>query len=113
MVGSYILHLGVHVVLLFWRCCTSYCNLSSSIIVTDTEPGDNPRPRSADFGMGSMAAAIGVIGGADGPTTLYMNNDKNARVACSALRFEKSSRPVKWHAEFLYKEYVDAEERLM
>ena len=74
---------------------------------------DNPRPRSADFGMGSMAAAIGVIGGADGPTTLYMNNDKNARVACSALRFEKSSRPVKWHAEFLYKEYVDAEERLM
>ena len=85
----------------------------SSIIVTDAEPGDNPRPRSADFGMGSMAAAIGVIGGADGPTTLYMNNDKNARVACSALRFEKSSRPVKWHAEFLYKEYEDAEERLM
>ena len=85
----------------------------SSLIVTDAEPGDNPRPRSADFGMGSMAAAIGVIGGADGPTTLYMNNDKNARVACSALRFEKSSRPVKWHAEFLYKEYVDAEERLM
>lgn len=85
----------------------------SSLIVTDAEPGDNPRPRSADFGMGSMAAAIGVIGGADGPTTLYMNNDKNARVACSALRFEKSSRSVKWHAEFLYKEYEDAEERLM
>ena len=59
------------------------------------------------------AASIGIIGGADGPTTLYMNNDKNARVACSALRFEKSSRPVKWHAEFLYKEYEDAEERLM
>ena len=42
-----------------------------------------------------------------------MNNDKNARVACSALRFEKSSRPVKWHAEFLHKEYGDVEERLM
>ncbi len=85
----------------------------NSLIVTDAEPGDNPRPRSAHFGMGSMAATIGVIGGADGPTTLYMNNDKNTHVACSALRFEKSSRPVKWHAEFLYKEYEDAEERLM
>ena len=83
----------------------------SSIIVTDAEPGDNPRPRGT--GLGGRTAAIGVIGGADGPTTLYMNNDKNARVACSALRFEKSSRPVKWHAEFLYKEYEDAEERLM
>ena len=29
LVGSYILHLGVHVVLLFWRCCTSYCNMPS------------------------------------------------------------------------------------
>ena len=32
LVGSYILHLGVHVVLLFWRCCTSYCNLSASLL---------------------------------------------------------------------------------
>ena len=86
---------------------------TGSLIVTDAEPGDNPRPRGADFGLGGMAAAIGVIGGADGPTTLYMSSDKNAHVACSALRFEKSSRPVKWRAEFLYKEYEDAEERLM
>ena len=34
LVGSYILHPGVHVVFLFWRCCTSYCNIPSCLLLT-------------------------------------------------------------------------------
>ena len=49
------------------------------------------------------AAALALIGGADGPTALIMGHSKpKLHVACSALRFEPAEK-VQWQPVFSIK----------
>ena len=64
------------------------------------------------FGQ-SHAAAIGVIGGADGPTAMVMGSSTPKRhAACSSLRFE-AVEEVEWRAVFSEKRMEDLDVRLI
>lgn len=75
------------------------------IRVNDTAEGDRPR-RKADgksTRSDSGAACIGVIGGADGPTAIFLRTDgPKSHSACSAVYFEPKEN-VKWRASFYEK----------
>ena len=72
----------------------------SCFSISDSEPGDPPRARP-DAGALSGAAAIGIIGGADGPTAFFVGSSAEApaHAACSALRFEPANQVV-WQTVF-------------
>lgn len=67
------------------------------VLISDTRESDRPvRPEAVEGP--SSACAVGVIGGADGPTALFVSG--GAHTACSALRFSPDSRDIEWRATF-------------
>ncbi len=73
-----------------------------AVTVTDCAGGDRPRRRPSGPAVPGNAAAIGIIGGADGPTALIFGGqgqNNNIRTACSALYFEPAE-DVEWRMIF-------------
>lgn len=76
--------------------------------LADADPGDPPRENRARQNSfqpeaSGFAAAIGIIGGADGPTAICIGaGSKNLRTACSSLCFEHRDE-VHWKAYFIEK----------
>ena len=72
-----------------------------ALTVTDCAGGDRPRRRPSGPAVPGNAAAIGIIGGADGPTALIFGGpgQNNIRAACSALYFEPAE-DVEWRMIF-------------
>lgn len=67
------------------------------VLISDTRESDRPvRPEAVEGP--SSACAVGVIGGADGPTALFVSG--GAHTACSALRFSPDTRDIEWRATF-------------
>lgn len=67
------------------------------VLISDTRESDRPvRPETVE--SPSSACAVGVIGGADGPTALFVSG--GAHTACSALRFSPDTRDIEWRATF-------------
>lgn len=67
------------------------------VLISDTRESDRPvRPEVVEGP--SSARAVGVIGGADGPTALFVSG--GAHTACSALRFSPDTRDIEWRATF-------------
>ena len=67
------------------------------VLISDTRESDRPvRPETIK--SASSARAVGVIGGADGPTALFVSG--GAHTACSALRFSSDTRDIEWRATF-------------
>lgn len=67
------------------------------VLISDTRESDRPvRPETVEGP--SSARAVGVIGGADGPTALFVSG--GAHTACSALRFSPDSRDIEWRVTF-------------
>ena len=67
------------------------------VLISDTRESDRPvRPETVEDP--SSARAVGVIGGADGPTALFVSG--GAHTACSALRFSPDTRDIEWRATF-------------
>jgi len=67
------------------------------VLISDTRERDRPvRPEAVEGA--SSARAVGVIGGADGPTALFVSG--GAHTACSALRFSPDTRDIEWRATF-------------
>lgn len=88
------------------------------IRIFDCAGSDVPKKRLAADGnvsdrkdqSGSGAAAIGIIGGADGPTSIFIAEKvrENVHLAFSALHFEPVSR-VEWRMTFYEKMREDIE----
>lgn len=67
------------------------------VLISDTRESDRPvRPEAVEGA--SSARTVGVIGGADGPTALFVSG--GAHTACSALRFSPDSRDIEWRTTF-------------
>ena len=67
------------------------------VLISDTRESDRPvRPEAVEGP--SSARAVGVIGGADGPTALFISG--GAHTAGSALRFSPDTRDIEWRATF-------------
>lgn len=87
---------------------------NESFRITDSAPSDEPRlkvdaPSSNGVDINGSVAAIGIIGGADGPTAVFVGSKKsdgNIRHALSSLRFEPTEKIV-WQADFYIKEIDD------
>lgn len=86
-----------------------------SLTVRDCAQGDTPRMRpleelGAAGADGSVACSIGIIGGADGPTTIMMVNGKRGQphAACSALHFDLPEK-IEWRVVFYQKMVEDME----
>lgn len=83
-------------------------------LLQDCAAGDNPRQRKRDPNefepvAFAHAAAIGVIGGADGPTAVIVgNHTPKLHAACSSLYFE-AVEEVEWRAVFSEKLMEDVE----
>ena len=76
-------------------------------MLRDCKCGDHPRmkhPSQESFG----AAAVAIIGGADGPTVITLSNRSSSllRTACSALYFEEQKN-IEWRMEFQVKRMED------
>jgi len=70
----------------------------AQVRVCDENNSDQPRPAPGGASSGH-AAAIGIIGGEDGPTAILLSGDESRmRIACSALRFEPAET-VNWRVE--------------
>lgn len=87
-------------------------------MIQDCADGDKPRRKKRDpneFGpvASAHAAAIGVIGGADGPTAVIVGaHTPKVHAACSALRFE-AVEEVEWRAVFSEKLMEEVEVQLI
>lgn len=73
---------------------------NSSFYLRDTSPGDKPEH------LGYVAGSIGIIGGADGPTAVFITSkgkkeEEGLHAAFSALRYQPVDR-VEW--EFIFRE---------
>lgn len=83
-------------------------------MVQDCADGDRPRQKNRDPNafepvVCAGAAAIGVIGGADGPTAIIMGrNTPKLHTACSALHFEPVDE-VEWRTVFSEKMMPDVD----
>ena len=76
-----------------------------ALTVADCVRSDSPRyERSHPAGSQASAVSVGVIGGADGPTAIFVGGPSQGRLhaACSALRFEPA-RDVEWRMVFFEK----------
>ncbi len=75
--------------------------------VSDSVPGDPPRPKAGK--TSPCGASIGIIGGADGPTALFVNSGTRkapVHTACSSLHFEPAGQ-VAWQTAFYDKSRPD------
>lgn len=78
--------------------------------IVDCAPGDNARPAKINKPNGVQingeAAAIGIIGGADGPTVIFMGHPAEKapklHMASSAMRFEHADE-IEWRIVFMEK----------
>ena len=78
-------------------------------MLQDCAEGDRPRQKTRDPNAAYAAAAIGIIGGADGPTAIILGqNTPKLHAACSALHFEPVDE-VEWRAIFSEKLVDDVE----
>ena len=71
-------------------------------MIQDCSDGDKPRRKKASTTEehSVLAAAIGVIGGVDGPTAVFMGaRAPKLHAACSSLHFE-AVEEVEWRAVF-------------
>lgn len=68
-----------------------------NFMLSDSAESDRPRLKES----ASQSNSVGIIGGADGPTAVFLGNpnSKTLRCACSALHFEPVDR-VEWRAVF-------------
>ena len=77
----------------------------TEIAVRDCVQSERPReidPRPGKYYPEATNSVIAIIGGADGPTTITIGvpDQKNIRVACSALHFEPVHKDIEWRIEF-------------
>lgn len=88
----------------------------NQFIVQDVKQSDQPRRKTQSVGKGgTMAASIAIIGGADGPTSVFLlHNPASAKPhgACSGLRFEPV-QDVEWKAVFSEKLCEDLEIKII
>jgi len=88
----------------------------AQFMVQDVRQSDQPRKKARAEGKnGTMAASIAIIGGADGPTSVFLvHNAATIRPhsACSGLRFEPVEE-VEWKAVFREKLCEDMEVRVI
>lgn len=88
------------------------------LTIQDCDEGDRPRSKKIASRDGSPAAmhdacAIGIIGGADGPTAIICGNAAaKLHAACSSLHFETVEK-VQWRMVFHEKKYEDLIEILL
>ena len=79
-------------------------------MLRDCNHGDNPRVNNPDPKEFSPVgvSAVGIIGGADGPTVIFLANGRtaNLRTSCSSLYFEKPES-IEWRMEFQVKTMED------
>lgn len=79
--------------------------------IRDCHKGDSPRRKAISKCLpeSDEAVAIGIIGGADGPTAILLSSGKaKPRGAVSSLHFEKCER-LTWKTFFRYKPKQDVE----
>jgi len=83
-------------------------------MIQDCADGDRPRQKKRDPNVAyATAAAIGVIGGADGPTAVIMGSKTHKlHAACSSLHFE-AVEEVQWRAVFSEKLMEDTTVKLI
>ena len=83
-------------------------------LIQDCDHGDKPRRKRKDLvETAACAATIGVIGGADGPTAVFVGaNTPKLHAACSALHFEPVAE-VEWRTVFSEKRMEDVEIQLL
>ena len=79
--------------------------------IVDCAQSDQPRRRTGvDLNDGSHAISFGIIGGADGPTTIIMGQPRSEEpqkhIANSSLRFEHAKR-IEWRIVFQEKPNED------
>lgn len=80
---------------------------SDRYALTDAKDGDRPRPGNTGKKGAGGAAAIGIIGGADGPVTVFLaGGSSRKKTACSSLRFEPSEFH-SWRITFYEKKLPD------
>lgn len=85
---------------------------SERILVSDCDDSDKPleiMPSDDSFApsASSNAACIGIIGGADGPTTVVIGTQGKPCAACSALHFEPVQHDIEWRITFHEKTFDD------
>lgn len=77
----------------------------------DCDRGDRPRPRNSEGrnGLIQSAGAMGVIGGADGPTMVFVTGGEaaTAHTVCSSLHFDAIQEPIEWRLTFREKMMAD------
>ena len=78
--------------------------------IRDTAPSDSPKVSQGKAASGSGAAAIGIIGGADGPTSILFTptGQTTERTAVSSLHFQPVEQ-VQWQMVFHEKLVEDIE----
>lgn len=76
--------------------------------VLDCGAGDTPRLRTLPEVEGTVPAAIGIIGGCDGPTAILVAADAPGEFHCavSALRFQAPEK-IDWQMVFYHKDTPD------
>ena len=79
-------------------------------MLRDCNHGDHPRrknPKTDEF-LPDGASAVAIIGGADGPTVIFLSNGSTAkcRTSCSSLYFEEQKN-IEWRMEFQVKTMED------
>ena len=81
------------------------------ILPRETEDRFLPEAKN-DVCVMAGASAIGIIGGADGPTAIFMAGKGEPRCTFSSLYFEPG-KPVEWRMRFYEKRVEDLEVRLL
>lgn len=93
---------------------------NSQFRIVDCAPGDNARPamiaKSDGVQINGEAAAIGIIGGADGPTAIFVGHREEKapklHMAASAMRFEHAGE-TEWRIVFMEKLHPDMDVTLI
>lgn len=80
-----------------------------ALTITDCADSDDPKEKQEEsFSpvVETNAAAVGIIGSADGPTAIIFATDKQSkfRTACSSLHFEPRN-DVEWRMVFHEKQF--------
>ncbi len=79
-----------------------------SFAIRDCAANDEPKRKPSTNNNNDFAATIGIIGGADGPTAIFMSkpNQVKKNIALSALHFEPIT-DIEWKMEFRAKMMED------
>ena len=76
--------------------------------IADCDDGDRPRQAPGQPAAASSTKVVGIIGGADGPTAILYDQQKQGKLhaACSSLHFEPVEQ-VEWRIVFHEKQIAD------